>query len=114
MSTNVIVNKKHYYFSVEDFGAIVDAHFAYEDEAVGKPVSWLYDHRKAVWNAKFRLYVETENILNRLKDENCALFPLYRWSGQDDEDFIFETREAAEKEYTEHIEQAIADRLYDL
>ena len=107
------VNKNHYYYSVEDFGAIIDAHFAYED-AAGKPVSWLEQHQKNVWNAKFRLYVETENILNRIKDPDCALFPLYRGLGQDDEDFIFATREEAEKEYTDHINQSIADRLYDL
>ena len=113
MARTIEVNKKHYYFSVEDYGAIIDAHFAY-DEAAGRPVGWLDQHRKAVWNAKFRLYVETENILNRIKDPDCNLFPLYRWLGQDDEDYIFETREEAEKEYIDQINQSIADRLYDL
>ena len=108
------VNKNHYYFSVEDYGAIIDAHFAYEDEAIGKPVEWYEKNRKAVWNAKFRLYSETENILQRIQDPDCALFPLYRHLGQDDEDFIFESREQAEKEYISQIDQAIADRLYDL
>lgn len=112
MATNVIVNKKHYYFSVEDYGAIIDAHFA--DEEYCKPVSWYEQHRKAVWDAKFRLYTETENILQRIKDPDCTLFPLYRWLGQDDADFIFETREEAEKEYIDHINQAIADRMYNL
>ena len=107
------VNKNHYYFSVDDYGAIIDAHFAYE-EAAGKPVEWLNDHRKAVWDAKFRLYVETEKILERIKDPACSLFPLYRWLGQDDEDYIFESRQDAEKEYIDQINRAIADRLYDL
>lgn len=107
------VNKNHYYFSIDDYGAIIDAHFAYDD-AVGKPVEWLDQHRKATWNDRFRLYTETENILQRIQDPDCHLFPLYRWLGQDEEDFIFATREEAEKEYADHINQSIADRIYDL
>ena len=108
------VNKKHYYFSVEAYGKIIDAHFAYEDEAVGRPVEWYEQNKKAVWAANFKLYNETEKILSRIKDPDCDLFPLYRWLGQDEEDYIFETREQAEKEYISQIDQSIADRLYDL
>ena len=109
------VNKKRYYFSIEDYGKIIDAHFAYEDEAAGRPVGWYDQNRERVWDAHFRLYNETENILERIEDQDdCSLFPLYRHLGQDDEDFIFESREEAEKEYISQIDQAIADRLYDL
>ena len=108
------VNKNHYYFSLDAYGKIIDAFFAYEDEAIGKPVSWYEQNKKAVWAANFKLYTETENILERIKDPECSLFPLYRGLGQDDSDYVFETREEAEKEYTDHINQSIADRLYDL
>ena len=109
------VNKKHYYFSIVDYGKIIDAFFADEDEAVGKPVEWYEQNKKRVWAAHFKLYNETENILERIEDlDDCSLSPLYRHLGQDDEDFIFESREEAVKEYTSHIEQAIADRLYNL
>ena len=108
------INKNHYYYSIEDYGKIIDAHFSYEDEAVGKPVEWYEQHKKAVWDAHFRLYTETENILNRIKDPDCMLQPLYRWLGQDDEDFIFASREEAEREYINQINDSIANRLYDL
>jgi len=109
----VEVNKKHYYFDVKDYGDIVDSHLAYE-EAAGRPVELLTQHIKDVWSAKFRLYSETENILQRVKDPSSTLFPLYRNLGEDPEDFIFDTREAAESEYRDHISQSVADRLYDL
>lgn len=103
------VNKKHYYFDVMAMGEIEDAFFAdYRNGDERKRIM------KSVWDANFKLYNETENILKRIEDPRCNLFPLYRWLGQDDEDYIFETREEAEKEYTDHINQAIADRLYDL
>ena len=103
------VNKKHYYFSLDAYSAIIDAHFAdYQSTAE-------YDRKtKAVWSSKFVLYNETENILKKIQDPDCNLFPLYRWLGQDDEDFVFESREEAEREYADHINQSIANRLYDL
>ena len=107
--TNVQVNKKHYYFSCTAKGKIVDAHFAdYTNRFEAERII------KDTWAANFRLYTETENILQRIQDPDCALFPLYRGLGLDDEDFIFATREEAEKEYTDHINQSIADRFYDL
>lgn len=105
------VNKKHYYFSVEAYGKIIDSHF---EDYSGRPCAYRDQHIKAVWDANFKLYNETENILKKIEDPECDLFPLYRWLGQDDEDYIFETREQAEKEYTDQINQSIADRLYDL
>ena len=110
----MVVNKNHYYFSIVAYGRIIDAFFADEGEAAGKPVSWYEQNKKAVWAANFKLYNETEHILERIKDPECDLQPLYRWLGQDDEDFIFESREAAEKEYTQQIYDSIADQLYDL
>ena len=109
------VNKNRYYFSIAAYGKIIDAHFAYENEAIGKPVSWYERNKKAVWDANFRLYNETEKILEKAEDpNNFELFPLYRGLGQDDEDYIFESREEAEREYIAQIDQSIADRLYDL
>ena len=103
------VNKKHYYFDVMAMGRIEDAWFAdYRSKEERERTL------KAVWDANFKLYTETENILERIKDPCCNLFPLYRHLGQDDDDFIFETREEAEKEYSEHIDINIADRFYDL
>ena len=103
------VNKKHYYFDVMAMGRIEDAYFAhYKSKEERERIM------KEVWDANFKLYAETEKILERIKDPRCNLFPLYRHLGQDDEDYIFETREAAEKEYTEHINTSIFDRLYDL
>ena len=103
------VNRKHYYFSVDAYGKIEDAFFAYYRNQYERDRAM-----KAVWAANFKLYNETENILAKIKDPNCDLFPLYRGLGTDDEDYIFETREEAEKEYTDHINESIADRLYDL
>ena len=108
------VNKNHYYYSIDDFAAIIKAHFSYEDEAVGKSVDWYGKHCKAVWDAKFRLYTETENILEKVQDVDCPLTPLYRGLGQEDDDFIFATREEALREYEAQIGQAIADREYNL
>lgn len=109
------VDKRRYYFPIESFGKIIDAHFAYEDEAIGKPVEWYDQNRKAVWAKHFKLYNETENILKKAEDpDNFELFPLYRGLGQEDADFIFETREEALKEYESQIERSIADRLYNL
>ena len=107
-------NKKHYYFDVEAFGRIIDAHFAYEDEAIGRPVEWYEQNKKAVWNRDFKLYSETDRILERVQNPDCTLFPLYRHLGQDEDDYIFETREDAEREYTSQIDREIADKLYDL
>lgn len=103
------VNKKHYYFSVKAFGKIEDAHFAYYADRFEAERAM-----KAVWSENFKLYNETEDILSKIQDANCLLFPLYRGIGKDESDFVFETREEAEKEYREHIDQAIADRMYDL
>lgn len=103
------VNKKHYYFDVMACGRIEDAWFAdYRSKEERERIM------KEVWDANFKLYTETENILKRIEDPRCDLFPLYRHLGQDDDDYIFETREDAEREYMEHINIAIADRYYDL
>ena len=105
----VKVNKKHYYFCVMAMGRIEDAYFAdYRDGYERKRIM------KEVWDANFKLYNETENILKKMEDPRCTLFPLYRWLGQDDEDYIFNSREEAEKEYIDHINIAIADRQYNL
>ena len=109
MAQAMKVNKKHYYFCVRAMGRIEDAHFAdYRDKYERERVM------KAVWDSNFKLYNETENILKKIEDPYCTLFPLYRWLGQDDEDYIFETREEAEKEYIDQINTSIANRLYDL
>ena len=103
------VNKKHYYFSLDAMSRIEEAYFA--DYRSGHERE---QTMKAVWYANFKLYTETEKILDRIKDPHCDLFPLYRGLGQEDAEFEFDTREQAEKEYTEHINISIADRLYDL
>lgn len=110
MSNTRKVDKRRYYFSIDAYGKIIDAYFAdyrssYERDQV----------QKAIWTANFKLYNETENILKKVEDpNNFELFPLYRGIGQDDEDFLFNSREEALKEYEDHINQSIADRLYDL
>ena len=103
------VNKKHYYFDVMAMGRIEDAWFADYRSKEDRERSL-----KAVWDANFKLYTETEKILERIKDPRCDLFPQYRNLGQDDADYIFESREEAEREYSEHINISIADRFYDL
>ena len=69
---------------------------------------------KAVWNLNFRLYPETEKILDSIKDPDCSLFPLYRGIGSSESDYLFDTLADAEREYTAHIDEAIADQMYDL
>ena len=109
------VDKRRYYFSINSYGKIMDAIFAYEDEAVGRPVDWYEKNKDAVWAAHFKLYNETEDILRKAEDpDDFSLMPLYRWLGQDEEDYIFSSREEALKEYESQINQAVADRLYDL
>lgn len=115
MATKRAVDKRRYYFSIDSYSKIIDAYFAYEDEAIGKPVEWYEQNKKAVWTAHFKLYNETENILRKAEDpDDFSLFPLYRWLGENDEDYIFNSREEALKEYESQINQSIADRLYDI
>lgn len=114
METRRAVDKRRYYFSLNSYSKIIDAYFADEDEAVGKPVEWYHQNMKAVWAKHFKLYNETDRILEKVLDPECPLTPLYRWLGQDDEDYIFASREEALKEYENQINQAIADRLYNL
>ena len=105
------VDKRRYYFSIDAYGKIIDAFF----DTDGRTGDWIRANRKAVWDANFKLYNETEDILRRIEDQDdWSLTPLYRWLGQDDEDFIFDSREEALKEYENQIYTSIADRLYDL
>ena len=104
-----MANKKHYYFSIEDYGKITDAPFEYYRNGYERDQTM-----KAIWAAHFKLYTETDRILERIKDPDCPLFPLYRGFGDDDEDYIFETREEAESEYEAHINMSIGDRMYNL
>ena len=106
------VDKRRYYFSIDGYGKIIDAFF---DDCAGRPVSYYEQHKKAVWDANFKLYVETEDILKKAENpEDFSLFPLYRNLGQDESDFLFNSREEALREYEDQIGQSIADRLYDL
>ena len=109
------VDKRRYYILIDSYGKIMDAQFADEDEAVGRPVEWYEQNKKAVWAAHFKVYQETEAILKKAEDPNdFTFFPLYRHLGQDEEDFLFDSKEDALKEYESHINQSIADRLYNL
>lgn len=114
METKRAVDKRHYYYSIDSYSKIIDAIFADEDEAVGRPVEWYEQNKKAVWEKHFKLYNETERILKKVQDPECPLTQLYRWLGQDDEDYIFASREEALKEYEDQINQSVADRLYNL
>ena len=104
------VDKRRYYFSIDAYGEITDAPFAYYRNGYERD-----QKMKAIWTANFKLYNETENILKKVEDpENFSLCPLYRNFGDNDEDFIFNSREEAEKEYMDHINMSIADRMYNL
>ena len=109
------VDKRRYYISIDSYGKIMDALFADEDEAAGRSVDWYEQNKKAVWNAHFKVYAETEAILKKAEDPtDFTYFPLYRGLGQTEEDFLFDSREEALKEYEDHINQSVADRLYNL
>ena len=107
---NRAVDTRRFYFSIEAYGKIIDAYFDYE----GKTLDWYVQNKRAVWMANFKLYTETESILARIEDPECDLFPLYRGLGEDDEDFIFASRDDAYQEYEDHINDSIADKLYNL
>ena len=100
------VNPKHYYLKIEEYGRIIDA---LEADYAGMSCSKIPEIKKRAWDANFKLYRETESILKRAADpEDFTYFPLYRSIGKDPEDFEFNSREEALKEY----EYQIGDEVF--
>ena len=100
------VNKKHYYIKMSEYGEIINT---MTSDFTGMPCDRIPEIKKACWEKNFKVYQETEQILEQAQNpDDFTWFPLYRWLGQDDEDYEFNTMEDALKEYESHL----GDEIY--
>lgn len=107
-----MANKKHYYFKISMYSRIMDSIF---NDCVGLPVEEYYSNRKAVWDECFKVYQETDEILAEIQgNTDTDYFPLHKWLGTDEEDYLFDSMEDALKQYENEINESVADRMYDL
>ena len=105
------VNQKHYYFKLNEYSEITDV---FESNYAGMLCSDIPLLRERTWKQNFKLYRETEYILKKVSDpDDFTYCPLYRHLGQDDEDFEFDSKEEALREYESQIGVEIFCYLHD-
>lgn len=95
------VDNRHYYYDTKSMRKLVAAYFDRDEGSDGID--------QETWNRYFKLYNETENILNRIDDPDCTLWRLSR-IGYPDGD-IFDSREAAERCYEDEIFNRITEAM---